>query len=177
MHQHLTASENVRDEIFEHLDLSQVKRKLTYAEQSEPWSQEMVDTVEADYRRFLWLIYLNLGTPIVPSKALDHFWHQHILDTVAYARDCQRIFGFFLHHNPYFGMASKEEWTQLEAAAKQTREIWLATFGETPRTDALCNGGSCSWLAAPSTCTKPPSCGLNIARCLPKCRTENDLVA
>ena len=35
---------------------------------------------------------------------MDAFWHQHILDTVAYQRDTVQIFGYFLHHFPYFGI-------------------------------------------------------------------------
>jgi hypothetical protein len=38
------------------------------------------------------------------AKIVDEIWHQHILDTHAYHRDCDAIFGSYLHHFPYFGM-------------------------------------------------------------------------
>lgn len=41
--------------------------------------------------------------PVVPSKLVDLVWHEHILDTFTYKRDCSRLFGRYVHHNPSFG--------------------------------------------------------------------------
>jgi hypothetical protein len=37
---------------------------------------------------------------IRPKKLIDELWHKHILDTRAYARDCENWFGNFIHHRP-----------------------------------------------------------------------------
>lgn len=42
------------------------------------------------------LLALRLAYPevdIVPCRLVDEMWHRHILDTQAYAEDCERIFG------------------------------------------------------------------------------------
>lgn len=41
-----------------------------------------------------------MPTPLVPTREIDEFWHNHILYTREYARDCECIFGKFLHHDP-----------------------------------------------------------------------------
>ncbi|AEV39339.1 hypothetical protein PSE_4837 [Pseudovibrio sp. FO-BEG1] len=35
-----------------------------------------------------------------PSKAVDIVWHTHILFTEKYFKDCDEIFGHYLHHRP-----------------------------------------------------------------------------
>ena len=80
------------------LNLESVKRSLI---EKLSWNKKMVERAEKEYREFL---LLNRDAPklgIVPwSDDLDTFWHQHILDTEKYAKDCDAIFGHFLHHNP-----------------------------------------------------------------------------
>jgi len=66
---------------------------------------------------------------LVPNKILDEYWHQHILDTRKYAADCETTFGFFLHHDPYFGIEGEEDrQLNLEAFAV-TQQIWEEAFG------------------------------------------------
>src|SRR5690242_17996976 len=57
------------------------------------------------YKNFLWLQKKNLPEPLVPSREIDEFWHNHILHTKHYFQDCFNIFGHYLHHAP----ASSEE--------------------------------------------------------------------
>lgn len=38
------------------------------------------------------------GNP--PNQDVDDFWHQHILNTKMYLKDCEYLFGFILHHDP-----------------------------------------------------------------------------
>src|SRR5947207_3327709 len=42
------------------------------------------------YRNFLLLCGLT-GEPIVPTADLDVIWHAHILDTIKYHEDCEKI--------------------------------------------------------------------------------------
>src|SRR5690348_3991211 len=87
------------------LDLTMVKRKLMepYPE-GRGWTTEQCEQADLWYRRYLTLCMLHEDVPCVPNTPIDTIWHQHILDTVAYADDCERIFGKFLHHFPYYGL-------------------------------------------------------------------------
>ena len=73
---------------------------------------------------------------LVPNKIIDTYWHQHILDTRKYADDCQTILGFFLHHDPYFGLADDDERSLNLAAFAHTQQLWLEAFGEPMLGDA-----------------------------------------
>src|SRR5437763_7529079 len=84
------------------LDLDGIKLKLMDAEEGQGWSREYADRVEIAYRRFLALMAKYPEETIAPTKDVDKFWHGHILNTMKYGRDCENVFGYFLHHFPYF---------------------------------------------------------------------------
>jgi hypothetical protein len=66
-----------------------------------------------------------------PLADVDTFWHYHILDTMKYATDCERVFGYFLHHYPYVGMDGTEEDEQFRLdSGDRMRDLYEATFGE-----------------------------------------------
>ena len=76
---------------------------------------------------------MNLKHPsaaIVPNKIIDVFWHYHILDTMKYPEDCQKVFGYFLHHFPYFGMRSEKDASDLKKAFTETKDMFFVEFGE-----------------------------------------------
>jgi hypothetical protein len=76
------------------LDLTQVKRKLMCpAPEGHGWTMEQADTAEKWYRRFLEVNVRFQEHKVVPNLPIDMMWHQHILDTRAYARDCENVFG------------------------------------------------------------------------------------
>lgn len=81
------------------------------------------------YRQFLKLIAMYPNRSIVPSKRIDKVWHTHILDTAKYADDCQKVFGYFLHHFPYFGLRSEQDANDLHQASVATRELFALHFG------------------------------------------------
>ena len=127
------------------LDLEPIVFSLTQREGGPCWSLEKSRFMEKWYRRFLYLTYLNPGQGIVPTKDLDIFWHTHILDTQKYMDDCERLFGYYFHHFPYFGMRGEEDRKNLEHSFKKTEELYLKCFGESFRSfeiadcGALCN--------------------------------------
>jgi hypothetical protein len=133
------------------IDFTMVKQKL----QEPPyegygWSASQADIAEIEYKRFLALKRKYPEKDIVPHRDVDLFWHQHILDTEKYAEDCQAIFGFLLHHYPYFGMNGPEDEQNLINAFEETKNLYAEIF-------------NVEYLAKP---TKPK-------RCLaPKCRTQ-----
>lgn len=64
--------------------------------------QNNLNIIAKEYQEF-WhkaMTRRNLKHLVPSSKAMDDFWHEHILDTKLYAKDCDRILGFFLHHQP-----------------------------------------------------------------------------
>lgn len=111
------------------IDLSMVKLKLMDAEEGEGWTAARCERVELEYRRYLALSRQYPDKAVVPSKVVDTFWHFHILDTQAYVDDCDRAFGYFLHHYPYFGMRGEQDAEALGAAYDETLALYELHFG------------------------------------------------
>jgi hypothetical protein len=111
------------------LDLDPIKLKMMDAEEGQGWSREHADRTELGYKRFLTLLATHPEETLAPSKDVDKFWHGHILDTLKYAEDCDKVFGCFLHHFPYFGMRGAEDAANLARAAETTRRLYLYEFG------------------------------------------------
>src|SRR3989344_40773 len=114
------------------LDLEPIKVKLMDQREGLGWALEQCDVMEKHYKHFLLLKFKYPQRRIVPTKAVDQFWHQHILDTMKYAEDCSVLFGYFLHHFPYFGMRSEEDAANLEVAFHETMQTFQNEFGEAP---------------------------------------------
>lgn len=110
------------------LNLDRIKWKLSEPEEGRGWSQELCDHAEMEYKKYLTMMKLFPELDIVPSKLMNKFWHQHILDTRAYAKDCNAVFGRFVHHYPYFGMYGEEDKQELISAFERTREIYKSLF-------------------------------------------------
>jgi hypothetical protein len=110
------------------IDLSPINEKLQY-DNPILWSDATIAQTEVDYRRFLALNLLHPSTTLVVNKILDDYWHQHILDTHKYAADCDKLFGSFLHHYPYFGMKDDEDGQRLLEAFDVTQQLWKEAFG------------------------------------------------
>jgi hypothetical protein len=110
-------------------DFTMIKAKLQDGEEGPGWSLGKCETVEQEYKRFLALKRAYPDKEIVPDRLVDTFWHQHILDTEKYAMDCSNLFGYFLHHYPYFGMQGAEDYANLCAAFRETRELYGSHFG------------------------------------------------
>ena len=115
------------------LDLEPIMVKLMDPTEGEGWSLEHVQAVEKWYRRFLYLNAIYPAKSIVPTKDIDKFWHCHILDTRKYAEDSNSVFGYFLHHFPYFGMRGEEDHKNLLAASGETWELFRKHFAEEPQ--------------------------------------------
>ena len=114
----------------EAIDFSLIKLKLRDKEEGLGWTTHRCNQVEREYKRFLTLKRAYPEKDIVPHKLLDHFWHQHILDTEQYATDCQLVFGRFLHHYPYFGMNGKQDAQNLSDAFEETKALYKLHFGD-----------------------------------------------
>ena len=121
------------------LDLDPIKVKLMDPEEGQGWSREYVAQMEIEYKRFLTLSVKYAEEAIAPGKDVDKFWHGHILDTMKYAEDCQNVFGYFVHHFPYFGMRGEEDAANLAEAGKTTKRLYEQEFGKTnPSLPSMC---------------------------------------
>jgi len=135
------------------LDFKRLKHKYTQSSEAEMSHAEW-DSAELEYRRFLTLKTLYPSISLVPSKQVDAIWHAHILDTRAYREDCQRIFGSFLDHYPYFGIYGQDDYQELKNAFAQTVCLYEKHFGFYPggghETQAMrCQDHACH---VPTTC-------------------------
>lgn len=127
------------------LNFERLKHKLQVREDGERWTAEMANKGELEYRRYLTLIKLNPHRSIVPSRLMDGFWHQHILDTKAYREDCDKVFGYFIDHFPYFGIYGEQDQLNLMEAFEETKKLYSSHFGEAiDRFEASrCEGHAC----------------------------------
>jgi len=123
---------------FAALDLAPIKMKLMHLESGEGWSALRADAVEAEYRRFLFLMNKYPDAEASPSVDVDTFWHYHILDTQKYAQDCEVLFGYFLHHYPYVGIGGGANEDDHAAGGERMRAIYETEFGAWP----VAHGGS-----------------------------------
>lgn len=120
-----------QEEAIANIDLSLICMKLMDPREGEGWSRQQSLEVAEEYRKYLKLKLLYPNANVVPNLAIDTMWHYHILDTEAYYNDCQAIFGYILHHYPYYGMGVSEETgdeQQLMSAFEQTQLLYEKTF-------------------------------------------------
>lgn len=113
----------------EAIDFTMLKTKLV---QERVMTEEQCDEAEGLYRRFLALAMRYPDRTICPTGPVDAFWHAHILDTQAYAYDCEALFGRLLHHYPYFGLRGPEDRADLERAFEESVDLFIRHFGIDP---------------------------------------------
>lgn len=117
------------------LDFYWIEKKLTTPNPDSPskvWTQEGIKDAIRQYKNFMILMKLYDGTKekIVPSVEVDEIWHNHILDTKAYFKDCEVIFGRYMHHFAYFGMRGEADFQDLNNSFDRTQELYFKHFGE-----------------------------------------------
>jgi hypothetical protein len=127
-------TEQILEAIFA-MDLDPIKFKLMDKKEGQGLTRAETDRMELEYRRFLALAAKFPEEMIVPDTDVDRFWHCHILDTMKYAEDCQRVFGYFLHHFPYSGMRDDDDAANHVDAVANTRRLYQQEFGTAPESD------------------------------------------
>lgn len=148
----LTSSSIYMEDILS-IDFSMIKVKLQDNEDGLGWTAEQCNEAEEEYKRFLALKRAYPDKDIVPHKAIDDFWHQHILDTEKYAIDCDLIFGHFLHHYPYFGIKDEQDRQDLISAFEETKLIYSKNFGRQYTEGAKkCKPKNCRTACKPVKC-------------------------
>ena len=113
------------------LDLESVKVRIMDPKLGEGWTREYADSIEVAYKHYLGMVVKNQdeAEDILLSKDVDEFWHTHILQTIKYTDDCQRVFGRYLHHTPHIGEVTAEDLKRRTAQAEKTRRLYEREFG------------------------------------------------
>ena len=129
------------------LDLNKVRAQL---KSRKGWEDGRIAAADAEYRKFLWLLYAYPGEMMVPwNQDMDEFWHQHILNTADYTATCMKLFGKYIDHTPEdVGNAAAQH-----QAAHQTSERYKREFdkGRTDSGTTQDSGCSTTVFAACST--------------------------
>lgn len=145
-----TVASQELDPLVSTLGLHRFRAKLQDHKQARPLTPEEADQALLEYRQFLTLRREHPAVELVPPPLADLAWHAHILDTLAYHEDCERLFGAYLHHKPVFGQADAGEQTLMEAYAAFTAQLWQERFGSAPSFESdRCRGKACH---AKTTC-------------------------
>ncbi|GAB7528145.1 hypothetical protein PS3A_05520 [Pseudomonas sp. 3A(2025)] len=131
IHQETTLEQAV--EYIDKMDLSMIHEKLCSGGKllCRKWSAVESEIAINYYKNFLFLNkkYLKIYPVIPPSLEVDEVWHQHILDTLQYSKDCNEIFGHYFHHYPYFGMRGVQDAKNLSTAFEITQRLHQKEFG------------------------------------------------
>ena len=113
----------------ESIDLGSILYTLTKRPDWTLWNIDKAKAVEILYRHFLTLVVAYPDKNIVPTQDIDTFWHTHILDTEKYMDDCEKSFGYYIHHFPYFGLRGKEDEQMAADSFSETSELFKKHFG------------------------------------------------
>lgn len=101
-------------------DLSYLREQII-RENTHGLTPEQVDDCIRKYRNYLALCKAYPDIPLMPCHDIDLVWHQHVLNTRQYHKDCVAYFGKYLHHNPI--MPSAE-------VARNSRELYIRHFNK-----------------------------------------------
>jgi hypothetical protein len=110
----------------EKLDLTEIVARTA---KEYRWTAYQADEAEDWYKNFLKLCYLNRRSPVAAlGQDADILWHQHILDTVRYQKDCKALFGHYLNHDPVDGPPSAAD----RRAFARSKKLYLKEYGALP---------------------------------------------
>src|SRR5438876_7941914 len=112
------------------LDLESIKLRVMDPELGEGWTREYAENIERAYRNQLTILMKHPEDveDIVVSKDVDEFWHTHILHTMKYTEDCERVFGTYLHHNPHVGERTQADIERKAVLAEKTKRLYQQEF-------------------------------------------------
>lgn len=112
------------------LEFGSVKYRLMKPESGCGLTDEQADWAIAQYICFLMLFWLYPNTNyFVPSQLIDRVWHCHLLDTQKYMKDCQLLFGSYIHHFPFYGLRGADDQQQMYTSFLQTQQLFEQQFG------------------------------------------------
>ena len=89
-------------------------------------SREFAGRLEVEFKRYMSMIAMGQGAGMGPSRVLDMYWHQFMLDTREYKKFCSEIFGRFMDHVP----STSETKEDARASYVRSLETYRQMFGE-----------------------------------------------
>lgn len=101
-------------------DLSPVTRRL------ERRLGKHAQPLETEFRRLAALWVAHPGTRLAPSRDVDEYWHEMILDTKLYRRFCAEVVGRQVDH------IADDDATGMCAEYDNTRHLYQRMFGSPP---------------------------------------------
>ena len=120
------------------LNLDYLKPKL---QKALGWSAEKTALEIKKYINFFYLCSKYPNSKLAPTPDIDEVWHQHILHTTQYAKDCEVHLGFFLHHQPAAHhddeAIAKHSQDELKEQLLSTAILYETEFGEAYLTSNL----------------------------------------
>lgn len=108
------------------LDLKYLEKRLITGKQ---WSPETAKEAVRRYKNFLNLLLKYPDENLAPTPDIDEVWHNHILFTREYFRDCREIFGEYLHHAP-FDHVEGEVNKEMQDLRSSTADLYFREFNE-----------------------------------------------
>lgn len=119
---------SLAQQYLDQLDLSYIVDSMCATSYALPrWLPSEAQQCAQLYKNFLWLCKKHGAEALVPTREIDEFWHNHILFTRRYQRDCQHIFGAYLHHEP---SSPDEDPQALIRAFTHTKALYLSEFNQ-----------------------------------------------
>jgi len=94
---HVPLNQGLMDKINK-IDLTNTRNRMIV---KKGWAVDATDNAILWYRRYLYLAVAYPGSGLSPTDLVDEVWHDHILHTAKYARDCQVFAGRYIHHQPF----------------------------------------------------------------------------
>ena len=121
------------DSRVESLDLERLKWKIMNKDSEGVLSPDLLDKAKIEYKRFLTLLIRYPGEGLAPTELMDLMWHAHILDSKNYFKDCQTLFGHYMHHSPNFGPFNDlENESNFNEMSNRMDDRYQLEFGELP---------------------------------------------
>lgn len=92
--------------------------------------QTLVDPMEVEFKRYMFLraMYPELKLPI--SKGVDDFWHAAVLSSRNYYDFCMGVLGRFVHHRPT--VDESENWLLMPDYLANTLNLYARHFSAPP---------------------------------------------
>jgi radical SAM protein with 4Fe4S-binding SPASM domain len=88
------------------------------------------DPLEIECKRFLFMTSLELDFALVPSSAVDEFWHMFILDTSTYRDFCETLFGKIIEHKVDIPTSDKKVKDEFNSDYQKTISLYTKLWGK-----------------------------------------------
>jgi hypothetical protein len=121
------ASDSQLKQSIESIDFSMIIKKMTH---HQGWSHDDANEACRLYKNWLFLTLKYPDKKLPPSEDIDEFWHNHILDTIKYRADCDKLFGKYIDHYPYVGIDGKSTMADGEYTFADTQHLHQVEFGD-----------------------------------------------